>query len=184
MPKAMISLLIALAASSPVNSQEADSSLFSEETDFSPIKYAIYSTAWGESSNAGLRVVAQNMSDHTVFLDSILFESEDSTAVSNTFEIDLTVPPHGWAETAFDYQDLLFGDECVERTMTEDWKLVEISNYTLNPSVRGLIIQDSDSFRIYQCVRSVFVTLKDLDTQEDKSFYEWIMYHFERKLTY
>lgn len=181
MPKAMFSLLIALAASSPAISQDADGKAANQSED-SPVKYAIYSSAWGERSNAGLRVVAQNLSDHTVFLDSILFEGEGSAGEEKSFEIDLAVPPNGWAETEFAYQDLLFGNECIERIMTEDWKLVEISNYTLNPSVRGLIIQDSDSFRIYQCVRSVFVTMKDLETQEENSFFEWIMYHFERKI--
>lgn len=185
MPKAMFSLLFALAASSPVIAQDADSNAAAANlSEDSPIKYAIYSSAWGERSNAGLRVVAQNLSDHTVFLDSILFEDEDTSGESKRFEIDLTVPPSGWAETEFAFQDLLFGNECIERIMQEDWKLVEISNYTLNPSVRGLIIQDSDSFRIYQCVRNVFVSVKNVDTQEEESFYEWIMYHFERKIAY
>ena len=39
--------------------------------------------------------------------------------------------------------------------MDSNWRLVDVSNYTLNPSVRNLIIENTDSFRIYQCVESI-----------------------------
>ena len=181
MLKAMLSLLLAFTASSLALSQDADEPITSEN---SPIKYAIYSSAWGQRSNAGLRIVAQNIGEDATRIDSIVFEDEDIPSNKLHFDIGLEVAPTSWAEIEFDYQDLLFGNACVERTMTEDWKLAEISNYTLNPSVRGLIIEDSESFRIYQCVRNVFVTLTNLETQEQESFYEWVMYHFERRVDF
>ncbi|MDO8271093.1 MAG: hypothetical protein Q7U82_04120, partial [Gammaproteobacteria bacterium] len=70
---------------------------------------------------------------------------------------------------------------CISDTMAENWKLVEISNYTLNPSVRGLIIEDTDSFRIYQCVRNVTLHWQDPVSGTNTEFTEWVMYHFERR---
>ncbi|MDX1491182.1 MAG: hypothetical protein R3332_07835 [Pseudohongiellaceae bacterium] len=179
--KATLSLLLSLVVSSSALAAQDDGPTTSED---SPIKYAIYSSAWGQRSNAGLRVVAQNTSEKAVQLNTITFEDEDNAGNRHSFDIELEVPAMGWAEVEFDYKDLLFGNECVDRIMSEDWKLVEISNYTLNPSVRGLIIEDSDSFRIYQCVRNVFVTITEMDTEKEESFYEWIMYHFERKIEF
>ncbi|MBQ13694.1 MAG: hypothetical protein CMQ17_04765 [Gammaproteobacteria bacterium] len=65
--------------------------------------------------------------------------------------------------------------------MEESWKLVEISNYTLNPSVRNLIIEDTDSFRIYQCVKTVTTDWIDLSTAEAHRYNEWVLYHFESR---
>jgi hypothetical protein len=59
------------------------------------------------------------------------------------------VPTLGYAEVALPYHDLLSSDECIASTLDESWKLVQISSYTLNPSVRNLIIEDKDSSRIY-----------------------------------
>lgn len=145
-----------------------------------PIKYAIYSSAWSARSDAGLRLVAQNVSEHEVILESILFQDEEDPLNRALLALDLAVQPHAWAEKEMAYVELLFGSECIERTMLEDWKLVEISNYTLNPSVRGLIIEDSDSFRIYQCVRNVQVKWLDTATGDSHDYTEWVMYHFEK----
>ena len=147
------------------------------------IKYAIYSSAWNVSSNAGLRIVAQNQSEHNVVLQSVLFQDEDDPSIQRRLPLNMEVPAGKWAEKEIDYLNLLFGSECISRTMAEEWKLVEISNYTLNPSVRGLIIEDSDSFRIYQCVRTVHVSWLDTETNEQNDHNEWVMYHFERQYT-
>ncbi|MDO8273225.1 MAG: hypothetical protein Q7U82_15125, partial [Gammaproteobacteria bacterium] len=154
MSKATFCMLIALAIADSALAQGPATASSPPESD-SPIKYAIYSSAWGEKSNAGLRLVAQNQSEHAIRLDSILFRDENNAAVTTNLAIDLTVAAQAWAETEMSYVDLLSGSKCISDTMAENWKLVEISNYTLNPSVRGLIIEDTDSFRIYQCVRNV-----------------------------
>jgi hypothetical protein len=64
--------------------------------------------------------------------------------------------------------------------MADNWKLVEISNYTLNPSVRNLIIEDTNSFRIYQCVRSVELVWRDASNAA-VSAEGWVLYHFENR---
>lgn len=151
--------------------------------DEEPVKYAIYSSAWGISSNAGLRLVAQNLSEHEIVLQSVTFQDEEDSQIQTELNLDLSVPPLAWAEKEMAYIDLLFGSECINRIMQEDWKLVEISNYTLNPSVRGLIIEDTDSFRIYQCVRNVQVSWVDTETGDISDYTEWVLYHFERQLT-
>lgn len=174
-------MLCALIAVFPAHSQDLGGGQALPEESDSPLKYAIYSSAWGESSNAGLRLVAQNRSDNPILLDSILFSDELTPARESRLEVNLTVPPQAWAEIELPYQDLLFGNVCITRTMAENWKLVEVSNYTLNPSVRGLIIEDTDSFRIYQCVRNVFVRWLDPDTGDTTEYAEWVMYHFERR---
>lgn len=179
--KAMSTMLLALATATPIVAQKLGNDLPPPDGGDYPIKYAIYSSAWGERSNAGLRLVAQNQSDNPIVLESILFRDEDDPKIETTLDIDLTVPPHGWAESEMPYTDLLFGNECINHTMGADWKLVEISNYTLNPSVRGLIIEDSDSFRIYQCVRNIFIRWKEIESGKDNDYTEWVMYHFERK---
>ena len=70
-------------------------------------------------------------------------------------EVGLAVPAGRYAEAEFRYTDLLSDNECIQRTMDSNWRLVEVSNYTLNPSVRNLIIENTDSFRIYQCVETI-----------------------------
>ncbi|MDT8427657.1 MAG: hypothetical protein RQ757_02695 [Pseudomonadales bacterium] len=145
----------------------------------SPVKYAIYSSAWTENSNAGLRVVAQNLGQDTVKLVSLLFRDEQDPNTQILVELDMSIPANGWAEQQLPYIDLLFGNECIRKTQNDDWKLVEISNYTLNPSVRGLIIEDTTSFRIFQCIRPVYVVW----AEDNQAFQEsqWVMYHYERQ---
>ena len=145
-----------------------------------PVKYAIYSPAWHLNTNAGLRIVAQNQSDQNLELRKIVFFDESGEASVTELELKLSVPAQAWADVELPYQDLLSGSDCVERTMQEDWKLVEISNYTLNPSVRGLIIEDTRSFRIYQCVRSVHSYWYDPQSDTESNGSQWLMYHFER----
>jgi len=181
MSKASIAIFLALSASTQAYAQSISTPVVSSQEGDYPIKYAIYSSAWGTSSDAGLRLVAQNLSEHEIILESVLFQKEDDPQIKTRLSLDLTVRPNAWAEKEMVYMDLLFGNECIEKTMQEDWKLVEISNYTLNPSVRGLIIEDTDSFRIYQCVRNVQVNWLDTETGERKDYTEWVMYHFERR---
>jgi hypothetical protein len=148
------------------------------DADEPPVKYAIYSAAWSSNSNAGLRVVAQNLVDEEITLVSLTFKDEKNPKHQAVVELDLAVPAHGWAEKQLPYMDLLFGNECIAETMEEDWRLVEISNYTLNPSVRGLIIENTESFRIYQCVRPIYTTWLTAGTTHQQA--EWVLYHYER----
>ena len=180
MPKASIVILIALSAVSQAFAQGLNAPVKSAPEGDYPIKYAIYSSAWGTRSDAGLRLVAQNLSEHEIILESVLFQDEEDPKTQAKLTLDLTVRPNAWAEKEMSYVDLLFGNDCIGQTMHQDWKLVEISNYTLNPSVRGLIIEDTDSFRIYQCVRNVRVSWVDTETGEKSDYTEWVMYHFER----
>lgn len=150
-----------------------------------PVKYAIYSAAWHLSSNAGLRVVAQNQGNEAIELRSIVFRNETGSGNDTELKLNMLIAPGKWAELQLPYQDLLAGNECVSRTMEDDWKLVEISNYTLNPSVRGLIIENTRSFRIYQCVRSVRTTWVHAGAgyeggPAEQVDNQWLMYHFER----
>jgi hypothetical protein len=145
-----------------------------------PVKYAIYSSAWHLSTNAGLRIVAQNQSEEPIELRKIVFRDEAGEHEDTELDLQMLVPPLGWAEKQIAYIDLLAGSSCVARTMKDDWKLVEISNYTLNPSVRGLIIEDTRSFRIYQCVRSVRTFWYNQQNQQAMNAPQWLMYHFER----
>lgn len=182
MSRIMLSILACLAIASPALPQERPADVPQSESAVYPVKYAIYSSAWGIRSNAGLRLVAHNQSDYVVELESILFRDESNPAVEKTLQIDLTIPAHGWAESEMPYEDLLFGNACVSRTMEDDyWELAEISNYPLNPSVRGLIIQNSDSFRIYQCVRTVLINWRNVQNGVSNEYTEWVMYHFERR---
>ncbi len=96
-------------------------------------------------------------------------------------ELNLDVPSAGYADLEIDYIDLLAGDECIDRTLQENWKLVEISNYTLNPSVRNLIIEDTDSFRIYQCVKTISTIWTDLGSNQRIQYDEWVLFHFETR---
>tara|TARA_R100001377_G_scaffold70559_1_gene46012 strand:+ start:54 stop:608 length:555 start_codon:yes stop_codon:yes gene_type:complete len=184
MPKASIAILLALSAATQAFAQDLSAPFsVTPEADY-PLKYAIYSSAWGTRSDAGLRLVAQNLSDHEIILESVLFQDEEDPQIETQLALDMTIAPNAWAEKELSYVDLLFGNECIGLTMNQDWKLVEISNYTLNPSVRGLIIEDTDSFRIYQCVRNVRVSWMDTETGEKSDYTEWVMYHFERPRPY
>lgn len=147
-------------------------------TEDHPVKYAISSTAWSLNSNDGLRIVVHNRGDEDVTLRSVVFRTPGS-GDDTKLDIDLEVPAGAWAETEKPYLDLLSGNNCVEETLQEDWRLKEISNYTLNPSVRGLIIEDTRSFRIFQCVREVRLSWDD-EQNEGQTERQWVMYHFER----
>ena len=152
-----------------------------EKLEPADIKFALYSSGWGENTDDGLRLVVNNRTEKSVRLNAIEFlsSSEDYDPVRITF--DLNVPASAYAETEIDYIDLLGGDECIERTMAENWKLVEISNYTLNPSVRNLIIEDTASFRIYQCVKTVRIQCTDLASNQEILIEEWVLFHFETR---
>lgn len=160
--------------------QSSDPLTAAQEGFDHPVKYAIYSAAWHLSSNAGLRVVAHNESNEEVELRSIVFRNETGDGADEVLSLNMDIPAGKWAELQLPYQNLLGGHECVERTMQDDWKLVEISNYTLNPSVRGLIIENTRSFRIYQCVRAVRTTWYNPASDTEQTDTQWLMYHFER----
>lgn len=185
MSRILLSILVGLALASPALTQErANDRQEAGQIEY-PVKYAIYSSAWGIRSNAGLRLVAQNQGDYEVRLESILFRDEHNPGLGQSLEVGLTVPPHGWAESEMPYTDLLTGNTCVDRTLeADDWELVEISNYTLNPSVRGLIIQNSETFRIYQCVRPVIISWHNLENGVSSEYTDWVMYHFERRVEF
>lgn len=177
--------LASLMFTASAGAQSLDPLAAAQEGFDHPVKYAIYSAAWHLSTNAGLRVVAQNQSNEAIELRSIVFKNETGDGNDTELQLDMVVAPGKWAELQLPYLDLLSGNECVTRTMQDDWKLVEISNYTLNPSVRGLIIENTRSFRIYQCVRSVRTTWVHAGTSQEggnqeKVDNQWLMYHFER----
>lgn len=162
------------------SAQSSDPLAAAQEGFDHPVKYAIYSPAWHLSTNAGLRVVAQNQSESPVELRRIVFRDEIGNVGDAELDLNLLIEPGKWAELQLPFKDILAGNECVNRTMADDWKLVEISNYTLNPSVRGLIIENTRSFRIYQCVRSVRTTWVNPENNNEQIDNQWLMYHFER----
>lgn len=180
---AALSAALALATGN-VSAQSVDPLAVAQEGFDHPVKFAIYSAAWHLSSNAGLRVVAQNQGKEAVELRSVVFRNEIGNGNNVELELNMNIAPGKWAELQLPYVDLLAGNECVQRTMQDDWKLVEISNYTLNPSVRGLIIENTRSFRIYQCVRSVRTTWVYAGSSQEggneRTDSQWLMYHFER----
>lgn len=150
-----------------------------EETE---IKFAFYSSAWGENTDDGLRLVAYNQTESPIRIDTITFSKASEETDPITLPLDLDVPATGYADAEYDYIDLLTGDECIQRTIGEDWRLVEVSNYTLNPSVRNLIIENTDSFRIYQCVQSITIRWTDLKLQASSVKEEWVLFHFESRI--
>jgi hypothetical protein len=162
----------------------SNSLLAAELEQESEIKFAIYSRAWGENTVDGLRVVVNNQTTAPITLHSLTFLKDGEANNQISLELDLEIAANAYAETDLPYQDLLQADDCVSRTMADNWKLAEISNYTLNPSVRGLIIEDTDSFRIYQCVEAVLtrwsVTSPNSPSQA-LSKEEWILFHFESR---
>jgi len=145
------------------------------------VKFALYSAAWGENTDDDLRIVVHNRTTSAIHLERINFLKDDRESISVSLELGFDVPASGFAESELPYVDLLTDDECVERSMADRWKLTEISNYTLNPSVRNLIIQDTDSFRIYQCVQNVETIWIDRATQNRQQHREWVLYHFESR---
>ncbi len=151
---------------------------FQEE---SQIKFAFYSSAWGENTDDGLRLVAFNQTLSPIRIDSITFLKNEEGAENVHIDTALEVNSGRYADAEFPYFDLLSGDECIERTMAENWKLVEVSNYTLNPSVRNLIIENTNSFRIYQCVESVSTKWTNLESGVEAEKQEWVLFHFESR---
>ncbi len=145
----------------------------------SGIKFAFYSSAWTVDSDDGLRLVLFNETDRTVNLGSIVFEKNNENIERVEVKINETVPPLGYATAEFEYIDLLQHNDCIERTLNGNWKLTEISNYTLNPAVRNLIIEDTDSFRIYQCLENVRTFWSHSGTNDYEESNEWIIFHFE-----
>ena len=76
-----------------------------EETE---VKFAIFSSAWGENTDDGLRVVAYNQTQGHIRLNTILFlkeESEGSEQVA--VNLNLEVPSLAYADVEFPYIDLL-----------------------------------------------------------------------------
>ena len=155
-----------------------------EHQEDTEVKFAFYSSAWGENTDDGLRVVAYNQTMSPIRLNNIVFHASTEEADTVAIELDLVVPAAGYADLEIDYVDLLRGDECIDRTLQENWKLVEISNYTLNPSVRNLIIEDTGSFRIYQCVKTISTSWTDLSSEQLIEYEEWVLFHFETRRDY
>lgn len=149
-----------------------------EETD---IKFAFYSSGWGANTDDGMRLILFNQTEEPVRLDSITFLKDQEDADEISIDINITIPPQGYAEGEYEYIDLLQGDECIDRTLEENWRLAEVSNYTLNPSVRNLIIEDTDSFRIYQCVENVRTAWTNMNTNVQSDIIEWVLFHFETR---
>ncbi|MFK7865223.1 MAG: hypothetical protein AB8B95_13475 [Pseudohongiellaceae bacterium] len=165
-------LLVSIAA------QFASAADLQEESE---LKFAFYSSAWGENTDDGLRLVAFNQTGNPIQLESINFIKEPDETEPVSLAMVLDVPAMGYADAEFDYVDLLRDNDCVTRTMEGSWKLVEVSNYTLNPSVRNLIIENTDSFRIYQCVESVTTRWTDLSSGVSNEKQEWVLFHFESR---
>jgi hypothetical protein len=156
-------------------------SLAAELVEESDIRFAFYSSGWGANTDDGMRLVVFNKTETPLRLDSIVFLKDEQATEVIDIDVNLTIPPLGYADQDFEYIDLLQGDECISRTLEDDWKLAEVSNYTLNPSVRNLIIEDTDSFRIYQCVENVKTTWTNVDTDSKTEFTEWVLFHFETR---
>lgn len=142
------------------------------------VRFAIYSGVWSGLSDAGLRIVARNSGTRSLQLESVTLAQ--ATGGQPVLELALAVPAQGWAEVETTYIDLVSDDPCVADSLRDDWKLMEISNYPLHPSVRGLIIEDAQSFRIFQCIRGVTLHWLDAASGEQWATEEWLLYHFER----
>ena len=155
--------------------------LAAEQQEETEIKFAFYSSAWGENTDDGLRLVALNQTSARIRLNSIELHGSEEATASIIIDLDLEVPSGGYADKEIDYINLLSNDECIDRTMQDNWKLVEISNYTLNPSVRNLIIENTDSFRIYQCVKTISTSWTDLNNNQLFEYDEWVLFHFETR---
>lgn len=149
--------------------------------DESDIRFALYSAAWGENANEAIRLLAFNNTQNRVQLNTISFQRLREDDADVTITVNLEIPAQRYAELLLPNVELLSGDDCVDRTLAENWKLVEISNYTLNPSVRNLIIENTNSFRIYQCEQSVLTSWVNLDTNQQHQYKEWVLYHFETR---
>ena len=141
----------------------------------SPIKFALFSAAWGENTDDGLRLVAQNLSQEAITLEKISFIDLPSENQKTDLTLSLGLRAERYAQTNLPLVDLLTGDDCVARTMADGW------NYTLNPSVRNLIIENTNSFRIYQCVRAAKLTWRSDADAARTELEGWVLYHFESR---
>ena len=150
-----------------------------EDHNTSGIKFAFYSSAWTVDSDDGMRIVLFNERDVTIYLSSIVFQKNDQKHESVEVLINKEISPLGYATTELEYIDLLQHSDCIERTLNGGWKLTEISNYTLNPAVRNLIIEDTDSFRIYQCLENVRTFWSIQGSEIRRNSDEWVIFHFE-----
>lgn len=177
MPYRRLALCLAslIAAANPLAQSASGAASAGEST----LKFALYSPAWGENSEDRIRLLAHNQSDIPIRLDGIRFAPPEGETV--LLRPRLRLPAGASGDAVLDYVDLLEGDDCVSRSLADNWKLTEISNYTLNPSVRQLIIEDTDSFRIYQCVQTVQTQWTNLDSGEKLSREEWVLFHFESR---
>ncbi len=152
---------------------------FAAEAGEGAVKFAFYSAGWQANTRDPLRLVAFNPLENSVRLESIEFVDIESNGGSFELSLRLDVPAGGYAELQMDYVDLLGQGECIRETLAGNWRLVEISNYTLNPSVRNLIIENTESFRIYQCVQTVETRITEAATGASSVIREWVLYHFE-----
>lgn len=171
-------LLCLLVALSPLAGQ-------TQTPESSPLKFAFYSPSWASDSvtnlRSGLRLVIDNQTGRRVRLDSIEFLPSNDEVGAVSLNLGIEIPAGSLGERELPYLDLLAVNDCVSETLSENWRLVEISNYTLNPSVRRLIIEDTSAFRIYQCVSTVRTRWTELDSNAVRSMDEWVLYHFERR---
>lgn len=156
----------------------------SELQEESDVRFAFYSSSWGGNTVDNIRLLAYNSTAAEVRLDSVTFLKSAEPDDDIHLELGLSVPAGGYAELQLPYTDLLGNNECIERTMAENWRLAEISNYTLNPSVRNLIIEDTDSFRIYQCVETIKTRISNPADSSITEKEEWVLYHFESRLAF
>ncbi|MCY4358739.1 MAG: hypothetical protein OXD01_14595 [Gammaproteobacteria bacterium] len=157
------------------------SALASEMQEESRIKFAIYSSAWGGNTQDDLRLVAHNTMTEAIQLDSIIFLKPQFPESEVELMLGMRVPATGYADLNIGYVNLLLDNKCINRTLSNKWRLAEISNYTLNPSVRNLIIEDTKSFRIYQCKESVQMRWTSLETDTNHVHEEWVLFHFESR---
>ncbi len=109
------------------------SALASEMQEESRIKFAIYSPAWGGNTQDDLRLVAHNTMTEAIKLDSIIFLKPQFPESEVELTLGMRVPATGYADLNIGYVNLLLDNKCINRTLSNKWRLAEISNYTLNP---------------------------------------------------
>lgn len=185
-----IALLASMAATLSYGAEAVDNSELLSYNE-APIKFSLTSDSWGGNVNTGIRLFANNVSQRLLHLNSVFMAGDEAETRLQPEEddymltLDVDVRAGKWAEVMLDFIDLSFGTDCIEEALHGEgsqWKLVEISNYALNPSVRSRIIEDTNSFRIFSCPRQV--RMEWLDPESGQSFAEdiWVLYHFETKL--
>lgn len=145
------------------------------------VQFAFSSPAWGGDTVDGLRLIARNRTAGAVRLRSVSFLKDAEGGRRVDVALDLRIPAGGYADAELDYMDLLGDNECIARTLSGGWRLAEVSNHTLHPSVRNLIIEDTDTFRIYQCAETVVVRWTSLPDGAAVERRGWALFHFERR---